>query len=279
MLYRLSDRSSEEWYDAIDAHLSSAFSAALCFAPSAGWHEDGRFTRFVSGVPDPFGNIVWNARLHETGIDGEIGRILDPIVSRDVPGIWIVGPTSEPAGLKERLLAAGLVPGPGMEAMAVDLDRVAEAPMPDGVLLEEVCDDAAMSAWIEVLAAGYEIAPEVAAAFGCWPRHLGYSSRSKMRAFLAREGARPVACSLVYLHDGVAGIYCVATAPGARRRGIGRAMTVAPLLEARAAGYRTAVLQASAAGESIYRRIGFDSFGPIAMMVRLPADAQGAAIH
>ena len=34
-------------------------------------------------------------------------------------------------------------------------------------------------------------------------------------------------------------------------------MTIAPLLDARAAGYRTATLQASADGQGVYARLGF----------------------
>jgi hypothetical protein len=40
-------------------------------------------------------------------------------------------------------------------------------------------------------------------------------------------------------------------------------MTVAPLLQARARGYETAILQAAPEGVSLYERVGFRSFGDI----------------
>jgi predicted acetyltransferase len=49
-----------------------------------------------------------------------------------------------------------------------------------------------------------------------------------------------------------------------RRRGVGTAMTLRPLLDARDSGLRTGVLQAAAEGVSIYARIGFKPFGHIA---------------
>ena len=48
------------------------------------------------------------------------------------------------------------------------------------------------------------------------------------------------------------------THPGWRRRGIGRAMTAAPLRAARAGGARRACLDASDAGAPIYQRLGFE---------------------
>jgi hypothetical protein len=268
MIYSLKDRTAEAWHRAIDRHMSRAFSAALCFAVGADWHEDHTYTRYITGLPDPFGNIIWNAHLGENPSDAEIAAILAPIAARNAPALWIAGPTSEPADLPARLLGHGLVSGHPLPAMAIDLNEVAAAPIPPGAVMEEVCDEDGLANWLEALSAGYGILPEVAAAFGHWPKHLGFSSRSPMRAFLAKMNGTPVACSLLFLDAGVAGIYCVATKTEARGLGLGTAITTLPLLEARRAGYQVGVLQSSAMGESIYRKIGFQSFGTIAVMVR-----------
>ena len=48
----------------------------------------------------------------------------------------------------------------------------------------------------------------------------------------------------------------------ARRLGVGAAITLAPLIEARGRGYRVSVLTATAMGVNIYRRLGFREYCP-----------------
>jgi GNAT superfamily N-acetyltransferase len=77
------------------------------------------------------------------------------------------------------------------------------------------------------------------------------------RYYLAYLNGRPVAASMSFLGAGVAGIYCVATVEEARGQGIGAAVTLAPLLEARGLGYHAGRLRSSDMGYNVYRRIGF----------------------
>jgi GNAT superfamily N-acetyltransferase len=78
-----------------------------------------------------------------------------------------------------------------------------------------------------------------------WSFHLGYLDE------------RPVATSVGFLHAGVVGIFAVSTAPTARNRGIGGAVTRRALLYARERRYRVGVLQATAMGYPVYERLGF----------------------
>jgi predicted acetyltransferase len=66
-----------------------------------------------------------------------------------------------------------------------------------------------------------------------------------------------VCTSLICLADEVAGVYCVATIPEERGKGLGSHATAEPLRLVGKLGYRVAVLQSSRAGHSMYAKLGF----------------------
>jgi GNAT superfamily N-acetyltransferase len=75
--------------------------------------------------------------------------------------------------------------------------------------------------------------------------------------FVGRLDGRTVATNMLFCGGGVASVYAVATVEDARGKGIGGAITLAPLLEARSQGYRHAVLFSTEMGVRPYERIGF----------------------
>ncbi len=90
-------------------------------------------------------------------------------------------------------------------------------------------------------------------------------------AYLGTIRGEPVASSLVFFGAGVAGIYHVSTVLEQRGRGVGLAITRAPLIEAQRRAYRIAILHATEMGFPVYRRLGFQEVCALEMRLRLNA--------
>ena len=148
--------------------------------------------------------------------------------------------------------------------MAVDIDRLPATTLPDGYEFVEVGDHDAPE-WA-AFATGYELPPGVAACFSPGPANASPA----LRFYAIRRGGRIVCTSACHLSDGLAGVYCVSTIPGERRRGLGAHATAEALRLAARDGYRVGVLQSSEAGHGVYRRLGFDEFGGVPLYVRIP---------
>ncbi len=170
--------------------------------------------------------------------------------------LWL-SPLATPAGLAGRLEAAGFADVDGAPAMAADLSRIVAPDVPEGVTVERVADSATLGTFVETLLGGNQ----VVGAEDIWNRFFtlaGLQPEGPVHNFLGRLDGRPVSCATIFLAAGVAGVYCVATVPAARRRGIAGAVTAAALAEARRRGYRYGILQASAMAANLYRDMGFE---------------------
>jgi ribosomal protein S18 acetylase RimI-like enzyme len=77
------------------------------------------------------------------------------------------------------------------------------------------------------------------------------------RNYLGYLNGKPVSTSTVFYGGGAAGIYDVATLPEVRGKGLGAALTLKPLQDAREMGYRVGVLQSSEMGFNVYKKLGF----------------------
>jgi len=227
-------------------------------APGVETHVEPDVVWYTTGRPHAAHNRVFNARFAPEGADARIDAILAQFRWQGVPALWWVWPSSEPADLRERLIAHGLHQTRTSRGMVADLAGLnGDFPPPPALRIERVRDRAALRGYIQALSLGFSM-PEVAAA-GLYEQlaALDLGPDSPLQHYVGWLGDEPVACSTLFLGAGVASLSSVATVPAARRKGICTALTLAPLREARAAGYRIAVLLPSDAGYQVYRRVGF----------------------
>jgi ribosomal protein S18 acetylase RimI-like enzyme len=145
----------------------------------------------------------------------------------------------------------------GPPGMAVDLKIIPKTvPVPKGYQIQRVEDRGGMNIWLKTFLAGYGFPPDWEAP--SWDFMLSTLSDPNGRSYLALVNDQPVAVSTVFYHAGVAGIFNVSTLKEWRGRGLGTAVTLQPLLDARAKGYRVGTLQSSDMGYKVYQRLGFE---------------------
>src|SRR5215210_6333269 len=120
---------------------------------------------------------------------------------------------------------------------------------------------------IEVMRVGFELPELTSEVFFEAFTTMGLTEESPLRSYVGRLEGEAVAASSLLLAAGVAGIYNVATLPKARRQGLGAAVTLEGLREARELVYRIGVLQSSAMGFGVYRRLGFEQYSTYTIYV------------
>ncbi len=229
--------------------------------PGGELHRDSRLTWFLTGMPYLLFNGVLNACLPADDLDQHIAHALAPFAARKLPMFWMTGPSTQPHDLGRRLLAAGLSDPGELVGMAADLSTVCEGwPAPPDVVIERVRDIPTLERWVATFSAGFGYSPDVGQSFFAIFAGLGLEDQSPLAHYLGLVAGEPAATASVFLGAGVAGIYSITTIPTRRRQGIGAAMTLAPLCDARSRGYHIGILHAEPAGLSLYRRLGFREY-------------------
>jgi GNAT superfamily N-acetyltransferase len=220
---------------------------------------DGRVRWTIGGSPIDYHNAVVAADLSGEEADEVIADSLQTMKSHGVPGSWHVGPSMRPADLGRRLTSAGFTHGGGEAGMAVALDELNETPTASSELrITQVDSDEVLATWAGTLARGFGEGEKEARWVEEVFRSEGYVD--PWRHYLGLLDGEPVATATIFLGGAVAGVYFVMTIPEARRRGIGAAITLAALREARDSGIQYGVLGSSPAGRSVYAGLGFREY-------------------
>ena len=214
---------------------------------------------YASGLPFPVCNGVIQAKFSEDEADQKIAETLDYFKTREFPMIWFVWPSSKPANLGERLLAQGLVKLEEDTGMEADLTALSDEDVAiSGLEIRQVANEPALKEWVATFLQGYEL-PDFLYEFTYKGFiEIGFDQAGATHHFLAYLDGQPVATASLFLAEGIAAIYNVATLKEARGQGIGRAITRAAMLLGRDKGYKVAVLESTEMGHNVYRKLGFN---------------------
>ena len=224
------------------------------------------FLRLVTGEPHPLGNV---AIVVDTGDLTTTRAAVLPLLDCGQPAA-VLYPLGVSEAVAQVVAALGFAAPAAMPAMAVDIGHMARTSLPPGYDLVRVGTVAESRAWTAVLAEGYPLPPGLAHRFSAEFLDADMAADAPLQFFAVVRDGRAVATSMFCLADGLAGIYCVATLPGERGKGLGAHVTAAALRAAQRIGYRVGILQSSPEGHSIYLRLGFADLGAVRMFVRMP---------
>lgn len=206
-------------------------------------------------------NRIFMADFQSEDASSEINRILSRLNELKIPAVWYMTPMSRPAGLEALLVEHGFTHLRDGTLMAMDITAFRDdRNIPEGLKIGKVVTVEDMNAWGDVLAESFEIEDREAEKYKKYFTGLGVGNGSKLHFFLGKLNGKPVASGCMFKGKEVAGIYWIGTLKEARGQGIGMAMVLHILNEAKNSGYGLCTLIASKMGYPLYKKIGFDGY-------------------
>ena len=235
-----------------------ASARAFGLAPTTVIRDDNELFWYVTGLPSGMFNSVMYANLAPERIDAAVEELYALRAAHGVPIGWVIGPASRPLDLGRQLEARGLEHLVTLTPMTVSLGGLPLPAPVTGLTIGRVRTPADYEAWVVAEHRGFEEEGDGESGLAALRRTMGIGHGYPLYHFLGRLDGAPVATATLLPAGGIAGIHDVSVVPEARRRGIGTAMTLTALQEARRLGYEIAFLQPSKMGRPIYERLGFE---------------------
>lgn len=258
----LTNATDTQLADALEQNLFAYF-RSMSAVPGGALHEGETLSYHDACQPAPLLRGVWNARLAPEQMDAAISEMQDWFTGRgsDFVAWWFNSHTAPE--LLQRLETRGFEMDYSAPGMALDTATLSKTlTLPDGLEIVRARDEKTLADFSTVIYKSYKdrgMALESAQAFEMATRALGVES-APWRIYVGYMDGKPVATNLAFNGGGVTGLFCIATLPDYRGRGIGAAVTLAPLYEADADA-QYAVLFSSKSGKPVYERIGFREVG------------------
>ncbi len=218
--------------------------------------EDGLRWFSLSGPnPDPRATRVVRTTLPDAIADETLDAVLGRLRAAGTPAVWWTSRLSRPADLGKRMASRGLEAWPAWPGMAIELDTLPPPPQHDDFTIEPVRSAEQLNDLLSVLEP-LGMRGIFTGAFERMAADGGLGLDQPFQHFVGRTDGRAVACASLCTAGDAAGLYAVAVAEDARRRGYGRAVSLAALQAGADLGHRFGVLQSSQLGFSVYRGIG-----------------------
>lgn len=216
------------------------------------------------GLPEP---KVLRTNFTGSDISGSVKNALDRI-GRTTKNIdWLLFPSCQPADLDNQLIKhadaaadgwrlVGKVGGPGGIWMLAELTSLSDRPyVSPNFHVIRVSNEDQLREWERINLKGFG-SNEDQILYGAFLRQ-GFGTDSNVLNYIGFLNDQPITSATLFLAGGIAAVYNVSTPESFRRQGFGSAITRAALEDAIHRGYRSAFLQSSTLGKSVYSNLGF----------------------
>jgi len=271
----LNNATDEELGMAVQTNLFALF-RAMTALPNSRIEETAQLSRHLASPTNPMYKGAWGTNLAPDEIEPAIHETIEWFKSRGAPFFfWWTGPGTTPTDIGRHLTAHGMIDmegqskemasniistasgAPGMIADLHKMNRSVLEKVPSGFEINDVQDEKDLQDFKQVLIDGYDIPPAMADGWVEAAHEFGIG-KTPWRMALGQLNGEPVGTNIIFNGAGVVGVYGIAVVPSARGKGIGAAITLQPLLEARdKEEYNHAVLFSTEMGAPVYQRIGF----------------------
>jgi ribosomal protein S18 acetylase RimI-like enzyme len=219
-----------------------------------------RHISWVNCAPSPWPCGIFDTNLGTNNIKENIASVKEQIKRRIAPKIWMTGPSMRPSNLDEQLLKCGFVKQDELTGMALEFPKLkSDFQRTDGLDVQIVTDEKNLRDWAKVVESSLFDSQQTNPS-SLYDLMTTVLTCDMVTLFIGYVENWAVASSTLFVSNGIAGIYHVATAPSYRNKGIGRSMTLAPLSQAKEMGARFAVVQATQLGKGLFKSLGFSEY-------------------
>lgn len=197
---------------------------------------------------------IYSANFTNCDLDIEIERIKKLIESNKAPDGWTIGPLTVPNNLGKVLESHGFFNVFHQAGMALDLNLIPDFQKNNSSLeIKTVGTNKELEGWATVVANVFHIKIDF--------ELLEYLlSQKEVRFYIGIFNGKILSALLLYLIPGAAGLHAVSTLPEYRKKDFAFSMSRRALQDAHNLGYNLGVLQASAMGQHVYKKLGFQKY-------------------
>jgi GNAT superfamily N-acetyltransferase len=224
------------------------------------------YTRIYIKYPESSRGTIISGDFPELNLVDKVAEITSFFIERKIPFNWKIVSDSYPNNFENVLVNLGFrkyqeFPGMACNLREIDDSRYDELVMQAGIKMKRVKNEDDSCKFFKVLSLCYpEMVPKLNLFYNYYIPWLDFSSNASMLSYLAYKNNIPVATSTICFGGGVVGIFRMGVIKKLRRKGIGTAMTLYPLIKARKRGYEIAVLQSSKIANNLYLSLGFKNY-------------------